>query len=76
VYESCWILIKKSHFASQVCCLFSLFVSDRSSVSCVAGRVFLFILSVSSSALNQVGFQFVLSASSFLVRSSRPVPTR
>jgi hypothetical protein len=53
-----------------------LFVSDRSSFSCVAGRVFLFALSVSSSALNRVGFQFVLPASSFLVRSSRPVPTR
>jgi hypothetical protein len=42
----------------------------------VAGRVFLFVLSVSSSALNRVGFQFVLPTSSFLVRSSKPVPTR
>jgi hypothetical protein len=76
VYESCWILIEKSNFASQVCCWFPLFVSDRSSFSCVAGRVFLFVLSVSSSALNRVGFQFVLPTSSFLVRSSKPVPTR
>jgi hypothetical protein len=68
--------LKKSNFASQVCCWFPLFVSDRSNFSCVAGRVFLFILSVSSPALNRVGFQFVLPASSFLVRSSRPVPTR
>jgi hypothetical protein len=42
----------------------------------VDGRVFPFVLSVSSSALNRVGFQFLLPASSFLVRLRRPVPTR
>jgi hypothetical protein len=56
VYKSCWVLIEESNFASQVYCWFSVFVSNRSSFSCVAARVFRFAFSVSSSALDQFGF--------------------